>query len=161
MKEFVEKLIGRLEELQNDKYYDGSDRFSAMEKLVFDICIEYINHLAEECKPQLNDNDLMIVESLPSLYPMKEFEEKALKRVIGCAKKEYNNGWVPCSERLPEKYGEYLCCDTYGNFILGFPSESDTSDTGFIVETEHEYCYDIIAWMELPEKYKEKNNGSS
>lgn len=68
--------------------------------------------------------------------------------------KAYKNGWIPCSERLPEKYGEYLCCDTYGNFILGFPSESNTSDTGFIVETEYEYCYDIIAWMELPEKYQ-------
>ena len=65
-----------------------------------------------------------------------------------------NNGWITCSERLPEKYGEYLCCDTYGKFVLGFPSESNTSDTGFIVETEHEYCYDIIAWMELPEKYQ-------
>ena len=119
MKEFVEKLIGRLEERSawHQRYGDTRGYTFAG----YEGAIEIVNQLAEE----------------------------------------YNNGWIPCSERLPEKYGEYLCCDTYGNFVLGFPSESDTSDTGFIVETEHEYCYDIIAWMELPEKYKEKKNGSS
>ena len=118
MKEFVEKLIARLEEYPHGKY---EDEYGKGFSNGINVAIEEVNELAEE----------------------------------------YNGGWIPCSERLPEKYGEYLCCDTYGNFVLGFPSESDTSDTGFIVETEHEYCYDIIAWMELPEKYKEKKNGSS
>lgn len=48
-----------------------------------------------------NDQDLMIVESLPSLYPMMQsFEEEAVYRVVERAK--YNNGWIACSEKLPE-----------------------------------------------------------
>ena len=129
MKEFVEKLIGRLEE----QTYD------------MEICEEQFD---------MNSPYFMDVE-----YKMVKIDD--IKDTVNQLAEEYNNGWIPCSERLPEKYGEYLCCDTYGNFILGFPSESNTSDTGFIVETEYEYCYDIISWMELPEKYKEKKNGSA
>ena len=111
MKEFVETLIGRLEEKSFRYFNEGYGSESVIKK---NSAISIISQLAEE----------------------------------------YNNGWISCSERLPKKYGEYLCCDTYGNFVLGFPSESDTSDTGFIVETEHEYCYDIIAWMPLPAPYQ-------
>lgn len=124
MKEFVKRLIGRLEE--EVEYQDEK----ANEAGVFDTVSESHTRIS-----------------------MRNCYEHAIK-IVNQLAEEYNNGWIPCSERLPEKYGEYLCCDTYGNFVLGFPSESDTSDTGFIVETEHEYCYDIIAWMPLPEPYK-------
>lgn len=128
MKEFVKKLIGRLEEYQNqldtDMWARECDNWYGQlcngKSEGVDEIIEIVNQLAEE---------------------------------MGVSKME-NTTWIPCSERLPEKYGEYLCCDTYGNFVLGFPSESNTSNTGFVVETEHEYCYDIIAWQPLPEPYQ-------
>ena len=61
MKEFVEKLIGRL----NNEYlkYNDGDWNSAIDE-----SIKIVNELAEE----------------------------------------YNNGWIPCSERLPEEDGYYL-----------------------------------------------------
>ena len=92
----------------------------AMQKnLTIYSAIEIINQLAEEYKPQLNDNDLMIVESLPSLYPIKDFEEEALQRVIGCAEK-YNNCWIACSERLPENPCWTITCDEEENIHMFF-----------------------------------------
>ena len=158
MKEFVEKLIGRLEEeLRPDKecfeyeddYMYAEERHNKMLKIV--------NQIAGEYKPQLNDNDLMIVESLPSLYPMKEFEEEALQRVIGCAKKEYNNGWIPCSERLPEDYTEVL-----GYGIDGHIYMVNLYDTEIYGKVWKQWnggdirLKFIDAWQPLPEPYQPK-----
>ncbi len=30
----------------------------------------------------------------------------------------YNDGWIPCSERLPEEYAEVLCCGQDGYLYL-------------------------------------------
>ena len=69
--------------------------------------------------------------------------------------KANDDGWIPCSERLPEKYGEYLCCDNYSNYIIGYPTKRVAYDE-YYVETECEIMEDCIAWMPLPEPYKEK-----
>ena len=59
--------------------------------------------------------------------------------------------WIPCSERLPEEYGEYLVtkrtigwnCEEYGsNDIAYFDSD------GFHKADK------VTAWMPLPEPYK-------
>ena len=106
-----------------------------------------------------NDRDLMILESLPSLYPMKEFEEEALQRVIGCAKKGCNNGWILCSERLPETNESVLCWAKstarggdvcfVGSFHNGFWFLQSSANT-------HSFPgqYKIVAWQQLPEPYQ-------
>lgn len=71
------------------------------------------------------------------------------KEIITQLAEEYSNGWIPCSERLPEKYGEYLCCDKYGEYIIGYPMARITSDD-YYVETEHEIMNDCIKWQPLP-----------
>lgn len=78
--------------------------------------------------------------------------------------------WIPCSERLPDKDGTYLCsCDwSIGSFVCvrkfakdlhsiqkyDFPKGSGSGfyyyeeDWGYSKET------DVIAWQPLPEPYK-------
>jgi hypothetical protein len=117
MKEFIEKLISRLDkEKGNTSAYCMPDE----KRLVrhWNNCI---------------DNSIEIIKELTE---------------------EYNNGWIPCSERLPEEYGEYLCCDRYGEYIIGYPTARVSSDD-YYVETEHEIMNDCIAWCELPTPYKE------
>ena len=77
-----------------------------------------------------------------------------------------NDGWIPCSERLPEKDGCYLC-QCRGFFrICGFAKNLKKVDkydfanekrAGFY-EFDHEYGYyealGVIAWRELPQPYK-------
>ena len=55
--------------------------------------------------------------------------------------------WIPCSERLPEKDGEYL---------------TTTEDGLCDVESygDGEWFYDdVVAWMPLPEPWKGEKNG--
>lgn len=163
MKEFVGKLI---QELKEESIVVDDDTGHRAVEIIEQLAEEYINcstNISTD-KSKINDNDLMIVESLPSLYPMKEFEEEALQRVIGCAKKEYNNGWIPCSERLPEcengcetKALMFQMKDT-GSIKCGYYGEGGfyrdkyfrtytNSTNGFDVR-------DVIAWMPLPAPFK-------
>lgn len=62
--------------------------------------------------------------------------------------------WIPVSERLPEKYGNYLCCNEYGAYIIGCPEESELEPGRYIVDTDDCIMYDCIAWMPLLEPYR-------
>ena len=76
MNEFIEKLIGRLEET----------RKTALNKVKFPIMIV--------CKHDLQEfADICFEES---------------KKIVNQLAEEYNNGWIPVSERLPEDGGYYL-----------------------------------------------------
>ena len=66
---------------------------------------------------------------------------------------QYNNGWIPCSERLPEEY-TVLCCDKYGEMIIGHPYFDEVSDTNYSAESDNEMMYNCVAWQLLPEPYK-------
>lgn len=62
--------------------------------------------------------------------------------------------WIPCSERLPEEF-YVLCCDNHGEMIIANLFACDDSDTGFSAESEDCYMYNCVAWMPLPEPYRE------
>ena len=59
--------------------------------------------------------------------------------------------WIPCSEteNLPEH--EVLCCDRYGEELIGWLS---CKDDQWLCESEGEMMYDPIAWRELPEPWR-------
>lgn len=62
--------------------------------------------------------------------------------------------WTPCSkEELPEY--EVLCCNIYGDRIVGYVYADRTCDTGFSAESDGEDIINVTAWMPLPEPYKE------
>ena len=94
-----------------------------------------------------------------------------IKKFVQEVAEEYNNGYIPCSERLPEDGGYYLV--TYhewskGNFL---PKYNDTyvrrmhyqkseRFTGWNYpvcvddRAENDTNREVIAWMKLPEVYK-------
>lgn len=71
-------------------------------------------------------------------------------KVIKSIEKEYNNGWIPCSERLPETSGFYLISTVTG--VVGSVS--------YCIEQEsrvmHTSLGTAIAWQPLPEPYRTK-----
>ena len=71
-------------------------------------------------------------------------------KIVDQVAKEYNNGWIPCSERLPYKRGPYLVCSKNVIWIADY-----YLDTWWGI---HHRCRwtDVEAWMPLPEPYKLK-----
>ena len=88
---------------------------------------------------------------------------------------EYNNGWIPCSERLPEDCDNrfYMCiaenheedlpmfCQYEEGYGFGFWHDIyDEHTLGFIdseFKTNEELGYEkVIAWQQRPEPYQTK-----
>ena len=60
-----------------------------------------------------------------------------------------NNGWIPCSEQLPENSNNILIYLSDGYVNVGYYSSKEFRDM-------NSYLYkDVIAWQPLPEPYKE------
>ena len=66
------------------------------------------------------------------------------------------NGWIPCSERLPKEYGDYLVWWTditrgqYYEIVEYEPSNGWIGDIPQAVEGK----YSVIAWQPLPQPPK-------
>lgn len=74
------------------------------------------------------------------------------KEIVTQVAAEYNNGWIPCSERLPEEDGWYYTTEKFG----------DTFDSGMCKFVngawEHSYPNIItVAWMPKQEPYHQPN----
>lgn len=84
------------------------------------------------------------------------------KKIVQEVAEEYNGGWIPCSERLPEDaFGCFVTvmdCEpsTQTNFenilpyFVGYDGSSWNDADG------KEIPFEVIAWKKLPEPYKEK-----
>ena len=69
---------------------------------------------------------------------------------------KYNNGWIPCSERLPEKYNRVLAyTDAGGYYIAHANGCGKFVCTAECVSTVIENS-DVIAWQPLPAPYQPK-----
>ena len=87
---------------------------------------------------------------------------------------EYNNGWIPCSERLPEERDWYLAVfEEVDTGFIGLPYIADylmgehtiaTTEDGWIIhnctdreDVSSEYYKKLkcVAWQPLPEPFKE------
>ena len=61
--------------------------------------------------------------------------------------------WIPCSNTVDIPNYEVLCCDKYGNELIGWLF---CSNDQWICESKGEIMYGTIAWMPLLEPYKER-----
>lgn len=89
-------------------------------------------------------------------YPKGKTEwEQAMNMAIK-ALEQPEPKWIPCSEKLPEEGCEVLCCDWCGQSIIGLPYVDEEAYTGFSAQSELEYIFNCVAWMPLPEAYREE-----
>ena len=95
-----------------------------------------------------------------------------IEEIVKQEAEKYNSGWIPCSERLPEEYGDYLVAwkplhmsaedimKKVGREVPHFYEivEYDPNDEalwiGSIEQAQGEY--DIIAWQPLPLPFRDK-----
>ena len=123
MREFVEKLIDRLEEY---KYSHLIERDSGQ---------------SEHC---LGQDDCEMMDCTLCVW------DKA-KEIVNQLAEEHNNGWIPCSERLPEENAVVLTCDKEGwisvNVYMPYMGARNDFECGY-----------YEAWRPLPEPYKPKGD---
>ena len=70
----------------------------------------------------------------------------------------YNGGWIPCSERLPDQYGNYLISIEKDGPDIGTINPNDPRGCGLCDANGFYWASDkalnITAWMPLPESYR-------
>lgn len=74
------------------------------------------------------------------------FTEEAIKGLVEILKNE-TGGWIPCSERLPERWGEE-CITTRTNPRVGRVGAD-------VYDPDYWERLGVTAWMPLPEPYRE------
>ena len=114
-----------------------------------------------------------IVFNLCGGKPKQSIDLENAIEIINQTAADYNNGWIPCSERLPEEGGYYLV--TYHGWSNGdyLPKFDDTyvrrlhyqKSERFTGQNHPRYCDDkaendtnreVIAWQKLPRPYQTK-----
>ena len=59
--------------------------------------------------------------------------------------------WIPVEEDVTDK--ECLCCNERGVVMIGFLTKDRGSITGYVVQSDFEFMYDVVAWHPLPQPY--------
>lgn len=114
------------------------------------------------------EQEKMVVESLPSLYPLKSYEEDAIRVVLDALPK-----WILCSEHMPEerewigtkRFGTTISDEVYVTFEnqkgerfckhIRFQNGKLSSADQHTIDTIYKGSKPI-AWRPLPEIYHEE-----
>ena len=112
------------------------------------------------------DEILDNLNQVPNEFRHEEYNEaiRDVVRFIERYKEEYNNGWIPCSERLPE-YAESLVNCTIkrlsdGHVLVQNLIYNRIDNKWKWIDYPEDICVDtdsftILSWQPLPEPYKE------
>lgn len=126
MKEFIEKLIERLEEIYNRNDKAKKEAYEEREWEYFDLFM----HRNEGVYTSIS--------------------------IVNQLAEEHNNGWIACSERLPDVSGNYLTYVYYDDYENKYYSiEVDEIDCDGMVKEWNRTIGQIVAWQPLPAPYKE------
>lgn len=162
MTEAFEKIKERLGDWHNH-YDDGL--------MVVQEAIEIVNQVAEECKDKYVSIGAYNQVAWERDIAIKQLHELGYE--FG-QKIDSNDGWIPCSERLPEERDWYLAVfqepDTgfiglpyIAEYLLGKHTNATTFEGWIIkdctdVDDACEYYKDLmcVAWRKLPPNYQPK-----
>ena len=140
MKKSIEKIIEKLEEYRDENL------------------VEHDSEMANHCKQDCNDiNDCTLCVWDKAIEIVKQEAEKFVPDTnVG------NNGWIPCSEKLPELRQDVLVTVKYTGFM---GMHGYWIKTGHM-EAENDWWGDcaggeVIAWQPLPKPFQKGDNNEN
>ena len=104
---------------------------------------EKIIEKLEDAKSNVPVNRLLddIIKDKPKELGQLMAYNKSIE-IVKQAAEEYNNGWIPCSERLPENI----------DFVLYANKDGEVDICS--IEYFYDYMDRFTAWQQLPEPYQ-------
>ena len=140
MKEFIEKLVGKLEE--EEEYETDGKNYNAA--TAYEKAIEIVKQLAGEymtCYKSCTECEVYDKEKhhCPKFCYIIEETVKEIE--------ENHSGWIPCGERLPEVNGWYLVTNELGVVQQQYWGASHWQKLRDDA---------VVAWRELPAPYQPK-----
>lgn len=110
------------------------------------------------------DIDRLAIETVPSAQPepndnakvkaaYKHGKSKGVKKGLGLKQR-----WIPCSERLPNSQTEVIvsCRDDSADIICRYTASGWITTDGKYWIVDNEINSYVIAWMPLPEPFREE-----
>ena len=76
---------------------------------------------------------------------------------LGYSLGEKPKQWIPCESITEPIDREVLCCDKYGNELIGWLDYNDYYEC-WVCESDECVMYDTVAYMEKPEPWKGEQN---
>ena len=120
-----------------------------------------------DCEDWLERQSILgfTISELPPAQPtdaeiqkMQDLEQAEIQKAYELGKldaMEEMPHWIPCSERLPEEETDVLVCNADGDINISRGSYSTEVKNEFIWYTSGWRFGKVIAWMPLPEPYRE------
>ena len=100
--------------------------------------------------------------NLSCMFDKSDIEEtrvdtiKEMLEMVQEVTEEYKDGWIACSERLPEENQEVILQDFYGNITIEKMKITDGIE-GFSDGDWWASANNYVAWQPLPEPFKESD----
>ena len=158
MQEVFEKIRQKLEEKEKEPMYQhtGEDYYVGIIS-----AIEIVDEVEEEYAKVSVEGDLISRSALQE--DLRKYEDECESIMMlpswygACSviKKQpiiQNDGWIPCSERLPEEGEEVLCFTRFNDYSVGYLYRY----AGWKINYEYFRKYYVIAWQPLPAPYKKE-----
>ena len=114
--------------------------------------LEFANLLKELCCKKDEDYDNPVISP--------KYLNDTIENLLLDFNEQYNNGWIPCSERLPEAGKRYLVSAIWKDkdFEKSAVYDAVYGSDGLWHSYNYEpVSYKVIAWKPLPEPFKERD----
>ena len=114
-----------------------------------------MNKAFEKILDRLEDE---LTSTKKKCYTNIDFDKGICKsqEIVQEVAEEYNNGWIPCSDRLPEECIEVLV--SVKEIDGSFYTRTSWVQDGVWVIKKTPLQPTVIAWQPLPEPYKESED---
>ena len=109
--------------------------------------LEFANLLKELCCKKDEDYDNPVISP--------KYLNDIIENLLLDYNEQNNNGWIPCSEQLPEVNVRVLTTHENGIVQVAFLTENGN----FVIKDSdgERYIIPVVAWQPLPEPYKESD----